>query len=151
MTTLLLDILAYKREILTQLLLVATILGAFSMSGVVAILVGPNRDNLHRFLFFILCIASLSFIFATALDAVLLPATARKANLTLTAEKIQALSGLCDGVVWAVILGAVSLVTAIGSFGFVFSRRMGILVATAAFTVAVVLFFHFRALSVALS
>lgn len=142
---------AYKTRDPPQLLLVATILGAFSMSGVVAILVGPNRDTLHRFLFFVLCIASLSFIFATALDAVLLPATARKANLNLTADKIEALSSLCDGVVWAVILGAVALVTAIGSFGFVFSRRLGFLVAAAAVTVAVVLFLHFRALSVALS
>ena len=113
----LLDILSYKREVLTQLLLVATILGAFSMSGVVALLVGPNRDRLHRFLFVALCVASLAFIFATALDAVLLPATGRKANANLTPEKIQTLLILCDSVVCSVILGAVALVVAGSHFG----------------------------------
>ena len=121
----LLDILSYKREILTQLLLVATILGAFSMSGVVALLVGPNRDRLHRVLFLGLCFASLSFIFATALDAVLLPATGRPANARLTPEKILELHRLCDIVVYAVIVGAFALLAAISGFGFAFSRRVG--------------------------
>jgi hypothetical protein len=145
------DVLSYKRDVLTQLLLVATILGAFAMSGVVAILVGPNRDRLHRFLFCALCLASLAFIFATALDAVLLPATGRKANLLLPPERIQTLSGLCDGVVWAVIIGALALVTAIGGFGFAFSRRLGCLVGVVAVAVVIILFLYFRSLATALS
>ncbi|HAM70600.1 MAG TPA: hypothetical protein DCM86_03040 [Verrucomicrobiales bacterium] len=147
----LLDILSYKREILTQLLLVATILGAFSMSGVVAILVGPSRDRLHQFLFSMLCVASLTFIFATALDAVLLPATGRKANVNLAPERIRTLLTLCDMVVWTVIVGALSLVTAIAGFGFVFSRRLGYLICGIATAVVIVLFWTFRALSHALA
>ena len=148
---LLLDIHSYKHEDLTQLLLVAMIFGAFSMSGVVAILIRPNRDRLNRFLFLALSVASLAFIFVTALNAVLLPATARKANMDLSPETIRTLGALCDGVVWAVIPGAMALVTAIGSFGFTFSRRLGFVTRRAADTVVIIWFCYYPGLSAALS
>ena len=147
----LLDILSYKRAMLTQLLLVATIFGAFSMSGVVALLVGPNRDRLHRFLFVTLCLASLAFIFAASLDAVWLPASARKANSQLSPERLRALLDLGDYVVEAVVLGAFTLVAAVSGFGFAFSRRLGWVVAALGIASAVLLVVLFRKLDIALS
>jgi hypothetical protein len=132
MVSKLLDFLSYKREVLTQMLLVATILGAFSMSGVVALLVGPHRDRLHRFLFVTLCLASLAFIFATALDAILLPVTGRKTNASLPPQKLAGLLALGDVVIWSMIAGALALMVAMGGFGFAFSRRLGWLSAGAA-------------------
>ena len=123
----LIDILSYKREVLTQLLLVATIFGAFSMSGVVALLVAPERGRLRSFMFLTLCGASLAFIFATILDALILPAAGRMA----TQSKERAVVGMLnlgDVVIWAVVIGASALATAIASFGFEFSRRMGFVV-----------------------
>jgi hypothetical protein len=117
--------------VLTQFLLVATILGAFAMSGVVALLVGPNRDRLHRFLFAALCIASLAFIFATALDAVLLPASRRGVN-ERQPEAVAALLRLGDAVIWGVIVGALALVVAQAASGFAFSHGVGVLTLAAA-------------------
>lgn len=122
-----LDILAYKREMLAQLLFVATIFGAFSVSGVVALLVAERRGHLVHFFFLMLVFASLAFILATALDAVMLPGM-KKPEGALQAEQVAGLLSLSEMVVWAVLLGTFALVVAIAGFGFIFSRRIGFVV-----------------------
>lgn len=125
------DILDYKREALTQLLIVATIFGAFSISGAVALLASDVRGRLRSFLFSALSVASLAFIFATSLDAIVLPATHRSPSARSVRE-VQGLQDLGDVVIWAVMIGALSLIVSIGGFGFAFSRRIGWLIFAAA-------------------
>src|SRR5439155_23371630 len=86
------DQLLYKRAVLEQLLIVATIFGAFSVSGVIALLVAPARGRLRTYIFLALCVASLAFIFATALDAILLPGMHRDPS----AQTQRELRGLLD-------------------------------------------------------
>ena len=125
----LVDMLDYSREVLGQLLLVATIFGAFSISGVIALLVATERSRLRSFLFLMLGISSLAFIFATSLDALLLPATKRPASLkdpVIVAGLLQ----LADVVVWAMIVGTSTLMAAVAGFGFACSRRIGVVLLT---------------------
>jgi hypothetical protein len=123
----LLDMMAYKREVLTQLLLVATIFGAFSVSGVVALLVADRRNHLFHFFFLMLTFASLAFIFATALDAILLPGM-KRTEAGYTADQVRGLMQLGDVVIWSVLVGTLALSIAIAGFGFVFGRTIGIIV-----------------------
>jgi hypothetical protein len=118
------DLVDYKREALKQLLIVSTIFGAFSVSGVVALLTGELRGRLRTFLFVALCIASLAFIFGTSLDAIMLPAMLRPAS-TRNADQAAGLLELGDAVFFAVMIGALALIVAIGGFGFAFSKRIG--------------------------
>lgn len=65
----LLDIMAYKREVLGQFLLVASILGAFAINGVIGLVTSAARGRLQAVVFGLLSFASLAFVFAAALDA----------------------------------------------------------------------------------
>jgi hypothetical protein len=132
------DVIAYKHEVLAQFLLVATILGAFSMSGLIAVLTGNRRDRLHSFLFVALALACMAFVFATALDAILLPMMRRRAS-NVQPEIAAGLLRLGDVVVWGVIAGTLALVAALAGCGFAFSRRLGVLLLAAA-VLAVALF-----------
>ena len=118
------DILDYKRQVLEQFLTVASIFGGFAITGIVALRAEERRDRLHASAFFALAAAAMAFILATALDAIWLPIS-RLEKLD-TAEKLQAVLTVGDIVVWSVIVGAISLVIAVCSFGFAHSRRMGI-------------------------
>jgi hypothetical protein len=122
------DLIAFKRAFLTQLLFVASIFGAFSVGGVVALLVNEKRDRLRNFLFASLCLASLAFIVAATLDAILLPAMGRAPPARTPAEA-HALLGLSEVAIWSVMVGALLLMIAIGGFGFAFSRRLGWMIA----------------------
>jgi hypothetical protein len=123
----LVDRLSHSHEVLGQLLLVATIFGAFSISGVVALLVSTERSRLRSFLFLMLSVSSLAFIFATSLDAVFLPAAKRPASLR-DPDVVAGLLGLADVVIWSIIVGTAALMAAMGAFGFAYSRRLGYLV-----------------------
>jgi hypothetical protein len=124
------DFIAFKRAFLTQLLLVASIFGAFSISGVVALMVGERWDQLRSFLFATLCLSSIAFLAAASLDAILLPAMGRNPPARNAAEANTLLS-LGDAAIWSVLIGASLLMVAIGGFGFAFSKRMGWFVAIA--------------------
>jgi hypothetical protein len=118
------DLIVFKRAALTQLLIVATIFGAFSISGVIALLVGERRDRLRSFLFAILCLASLAFIVAATLDAILLPAMGRTPPAR-TPDQAHSLLNVGEFAIWSVLAGELFLMFAIGGFGFAFSRRLG--------------------------
>jgi hypothetical protein len=130
------DFIAFKRAFLTQLLFVASIFGAFSVSGVVALLVSEKRDRLRGFLFTSLCLSSIAFLAAAALDAILLPAMGRTPPARTPAEA-HALLELGEFAIWSVLIGALFLIVAIGGFGFAFSRRTGWFVAVVSAATAV--------------
>ena len=118
------DLIAFTRALLTQFLLVASIFGAFSISGVVAFMVSERRDRLQSFLFAVLCLSSIAFLAAAAPDASLLPAMGRIPPARNPAEA-DALLSLADVAILSVLMGTSLLLLAIGGFGFAFSRRMG--------------------------
>lgn len=142
----LLDILQYKREALTQLLVVASIFGGFAVGGVMTFLGTTDRGRLRSALFATLAIAALAFITATVLDALMLPGMFRGTYRDTAA--LRGLLGLGDVVVWAVLVGSVALVGAVAGSGFLFSRWVGrvVLAATLATvtTVAVTLVYLAR-------
>jgi hypothetical protein len=130
----LLDVLDYKREVMSQMLLVTTLLAVLAMSGVVAIIATPERGWLRSFLLATLVVSTLAFIFATVLDALMLPGMKRAIR---DAAQARALLDLSDGVIWGAILGTVSLLVGIGGLGFLFSRRLGIVATGASMATAI--------------
>lgn len=131
----LLDVLDYKREVMSQMLLVTTLLAVLAMSGVAAIIAAPERGRLRSFLLAVLIVSTLAFIFATVLDALMLPGMKRTIQ---NAAQARALLDLSDGVIWGAILGTVSLLVAIAGLGFLFSRRLGIVATVASSATAFV-------------
>ena len=65
------------------------------------------------------------------LDASILPAMKRPGTLQ-NARQIQGLLDLSEVVVWALLLGILVLFAAIGAFGFVYSKKVGIWTVSAA-------------------
>ena len=120
-----LDVLAYKREVLTQLLLVATIFGGFAVGGLMAFLGSGERGRLRSGIFVALAVSAAAFIAATALDAVMLPAMLPQTFAVRGVEAVSSMLALGDVVVWAVMAGCVALAGAVGASGFLFSRWVG--------------------------
>ena len=133
----LLDVLSYKREILTQLLLVASIFGGFAVNGVMAFLSGTIRGRLANAMYVALSVAALSFIAATLLDAIMLPGMSRLAALR-GPRAVNGLLALGDVVVYLMIVGSVALISAVAGSGFLYSRRVGLIVLAATVLVTVV-------------
>lgn len=133
----LLDVLRYKREVMQQLLLVATIFGGFAVSGIMAFLGTADRGKLRGVLFVILSVAAFAFIAATILDAVMLPAMLHEKNLR-SPDGIRGLLTLGDVVVWSVLVGCLALAAGVGCSGFLFSRRVGKVVAGVAVQVILI-------------
>ncbi len=133
----LVDILIFKRHVLQQFLAVASIFGGFAVTGVVALRADAHRDRVHALAFGAMATAAIAFIFATALDAVWLPLSNLERLRTISG--LQTLLDIGESVVWAIIVGAVSLVIAVGLFGFARSRQMGIFVLVVT-TIAAVIF-----------
>ncbi len=130
------DLIAYSRQVLELLLAVSSIFGGFAITGVVALRAEERRDRLHATAFFAFSIAALAFIGATALDAIWLPVSRLQRLSTVGA--LSTVLSVSDTIVWLVLVGAASLVVAVGTFGFARSRRMGVAVAcTAALMVAI--------------
>lgn len=141
----LMGILGYKRQVLEQLLSVASIFGGFAVTGVIALRTDTVRDRVHTFAFGAMAVAAVSFLFATAFDAIWLPIS-RNVNFR-SAEAAQAVIATGDAVVWAVLLGAVSLTAAVGLLGYARSRGMGRFVLALAVAALVVFALVTRALT----
>ncbi|MCE9619164.1 MAG: hypothetical protein K8R92_04575 [Planctomycetes bacterium] len=144
----LLDILSYKRQILEQFLTVSSIFGGFAVTGVIALRTDTNRDRVHTLAFGAMAVAAISFIFATALDAIWLPVSHMDKYKTAKATTIQTLLDTGEGVVWSVLIGAISLVIAIGLLGFSRSRSMGFFVLLITLFAISAYILHIRALFV---
>ena len=130
------DILTYKRQVLELFLTVASIFGGFAIAGIVALRTEERRDRLQAFSFFALALAATAFIFATALDAIWLPVS--RLEKLKTQAQLESILSVSEVIVWAVLIGAVSLLAAVGSFGFVRSRRMGVVVLAVALAACVI-------------
>jgi hypothetical protein len=118
------DILDYQRQVLELFLTVASIFGGFAIAGMIALRMEDRRDRLHTMSFVALALAATSFIFATALDSIWLPVS-RLQRLN-TVPQLRAVLTVGDVIVWAVSIGTVSLLIAVGTFGFARSRRIGL-------------------------
>ena len=121
----LIDILQFKREVMNQVPLVSTLLAAIAMTAAAALIAAPERGTLRSSLLVAFTSATLLFIFATVLDASILPAMKRPGTLQ-NAHQIQGLLNLSQVVVWVLLLGILILFAAIGGLGFTYSRRIGI-------------------------
>jgi hypothetical protein len=136
----LLDFLGYKRQLLEQLLTVASIFGGFAVTGVITLRAEAHRDRVHTVVFGALAVAAIAFIFAAALDAIWIPIS-QLPRLRSSAPALQALLATGDNVIVAILIGTASLFVAVGLFGFARSRRMGVFVLVVAILAAV--FFAF--------
>ncbi|MFT3878992.1 MAG: hypothetical protein QM703_04950 [Gemmatales bacterium] len=116
--------LQFRRETLSQMLIAATIFGAFAIGGAVAILSSAHRERIFRYLLLMLSLSSLIYIFATCFDVILLT-TLKNDQLKQQPAQLQQLLPLTHVVTYSVMLGTLVLVSAIAGFGFVFSRRLG--------------------------
>ncbi|MBK7406379.1 MAG: hypothetical protein IPJ41_17705 [Phycisphaerales bacterium] len=126
-----LDLLEFKREEMSQLLLVGTLLAAIAMSGLLFLLAERGRGRLRSTLLVAQAGATLLFLFGTILDALILPGMHRAATVMIP-EQVPGFVGLTRLVVYSLLAGVLVLVGSIGALGFLSSRRVGIATATAA-------------------
>ncbi len=117
------NLLHFRGQALTQFVLVATIFGAFAMSGVIALLAGHERARLRSALFVLLSLASLIFVFATVLSVIILPFMG--AGVVVSDKAARGLLFLYAIVVVSIILGTLLLVAGIAGVGFMVSKRVG--------------------------
>ncbi|MBI3437743.1 MAG: hypothetical protein HY054_03660 [Proteobacteria bacterium] len=118
----LLNVLAYKRQVLSQLLGVASIFGGFAVTGVVALRADTHSGRVQSIAFLAMIVAAVAFIFATAFDSVWLPMS----NSAHSPESVRALLAAGDNIAYAVIIGVAALAVAVALLGFARSRLMGI-------------------------
>jgi hypothetical protein len=125
----LLDLLHFRGQALGQFVLVASILCAFSMSGVVAMIAAHERAKLRSAVFVLLVLASLSFILATLVSVMILPFM--NEHVQLTERAVRGLLFLYSVVVFAIILGTLLLSAGLAAAGYMVSVRVGRLTLTA--------------------
>ncbi len=116
--------LEFKREGISQLPIVSTLLAALAMGGVTALITSQERGRLRAWLLVSLMVASLIFVFATVVGAMILPAMKRAGVHTSPAHN-QALINLSRVVIWTLLGGILMLFGALGALGFIVSRRVG--------------------------
>lgn len=126
----LLSQLRFRHDALEQLVVVATVLAGFSISGALTLLTSHQTRRLRAALFGTLTAAALAFTFATILAVILLPHMART-DWTSPAS-ITGLLGLYRIHIYSVALGTVLLLVAIGGLGWLVSPRVGTITATLA-------------------
>src|SRR6185369_6843025 len=112
----LLDLLHFRGQALGQFVLVAALLSAFSMSGVVAMIAAHERVKLRSVVFVLLVLASLSFILATLVSVMILPFMNDRVQLTERA--VRGLLFLYSVVVFAIILGTLLLSSGLAAAGY---------------------------------
>lgn len=121
----LVDTLDFKREVMTQVPLVSTLLAGLAMSGVLVLISSHERSRLRSWLLILLTISSLVFILTTVLDAAILPGMQRFGTRG-NAGQIEGLLNLSEVVVWGLLFGIACLMGAICGLGFMYSRRVGL-------------------------
>lgn len=127
----LVDILQFKIEVMSQTPVVSTLLAGVATSGAIFLVSGGERSRLRATLLFLFVVSALCFVFATVLDASIMPAMKRNATLRDEAQ-IRGLLRLSSIVVYAIILGLAALVASLGAMGFLYSRRVGVSILAAA-------------------
>lgn len=125
----LVDVLEFKREVMTQLPTVSTLLAVMAMTVVAALISVPERGRLRSSLMVALTTAAMLFVFATILDACIVPGMKRQATMR-NAEQIKGLLRLGDVVVWTILIGIGVLFGSLGGIGFLHSKRTGVAILT---------------------
>lgn len=118
------DLLHFRGQALTQFVLVATIFGAFAMSGVIALIARHERARLRSALFVLLSIASLAFVFATVLSVMILPFM--NSGTPISEKAMRGLLFLYSIVITAIVIGTALLAASLALMGFLVSRRVGV-------------------------
>jgi hypothetical protein len=129
------ELLHFRASALSQFLLVATIFGAFSMSGVIALLASHERARLRSALFILLALSSVAFVFATLLAVIILPIMGRDLPDHIAARMLT----LYAVDVVAIILGTILMSIALGLVGFMVSKRAGLFTLSATIIAGIVL------------
>ncbi len=120
----LVELLQFRREAMNQLLIVGPLLAGLAMGSAAIILSSAERGRLRAGLLIAFIASTLIFIFATALDAVILPGIGRAVALELSAQ-LPGFITLGRVVTVSMLAGSLILVGATGALGFLFSRRAG--------------------------
>ncbi|MFO0784591.1 MAG: hypothetical protein U0636_13025 [Phycisphaerales bacterium] len=123
-------ILHFRGQALTQFVIIASILGGFSMSGVFTLLGLRQSERLRRALIVVLMAASLAFVLACAVAAMVIPFTGPEVDLTQRAS--DGLMALYTMSVRCILAGMALLAAGLGLMGFLVSRRIGMLTAISA-------------------
>ena len=119
------ELLAFRLGALNQFVLVATIFGAFAMSGVVALISSSERSRLREFLFILLTFASLAFMVATLIGTFLLPYASRTSTLSNSVTKTML--GLYTLGVGSALIGTLLMAMSLAAMGFLISKKAGVL------------------------
>lgn len=131
----LVDILQFKTEVMSQVPVVTTLLAGVAASCALVLAGGPERSRLRGALLAVFTVSALVFVFATVLDASILPGMKRQGTLR-SAGAIRGLLHLSSLVVYAILAGILLLNAGLACLGFLHSRRTGAAVAAAAGVIA---------------
>lgn len=131
LTASLLVALNFKIEVMSQVLIVSTLLAGVAMGIATTLLSVSERGRLRTVTFVCFTIAALLFIIGTLMDVCILPAMKHHAQLP-DARVIPGLITLSRVVVFELLAGLVVLTGGIGLLGFSYSRRAGFWTAGAA-------------------
>ena len=119
------DLLAFRQEVMNQMLLVSTLMAVMALTGAGVILAGSQRGPFRATLLVGFVASTLLFTFSTILDAIIQPAMRRNVAHP-NADQIRALIRLGSAVVWTNLIGAVVLIAGLGLLGWLYSRRAGL-------------------------
>ena len=117
------ELLHFQGQALQQFVLVASIFGAFSMSGVIALIASHEKASLRSVLFVLLSFASLAFIFSTVVAVTIMPFMSE--GVHVTDDSARGLLVLYRVAVLSILLGTMLLFAGLAGVGFMVSRRVG--------------------------
>lgn len=132
-----LEVLQFKREAMTQMLLVGPLMAGLAMGGLTLLLASQERSPLRARLLVGLTASLLLFIFGAALAAVILPGMGH----ALAIRSVAQASGfvfLSQVVVLSLLLGSLVLAAALGFLGYCYSRAVGLATLTVAVLTTIV-------------
>lgn len=127
----LLTALEFKRQVLTDLLIVSTLLAGIAMSGMLFLLSDKQRSTLRTALVVSMTAAMLLFLLGTIVDVIILPGMRRAAEVNHPAQ-IRGFIILSRFVVYTLLTGTAILTASIGALGYLHSRWAGRCTAAAA-------------------
>ncbi|MCX5691734.1 MAG: hypothetical protein NTV94_18405 [Planctomycetota bacterium] len=125
----------FKIEVMSQVLIVSTLLAGIAIGIATTLLSASERSRLRTLTFVCFTIAALLFIIGTLMDVCILPAMKHHAQ-NPDERVIPGLITLSRVVVFELLAGLAVLTGGIGLLGFSYSRKAGLWTAGAAATVA---------------
>jgi hypothetical protein len=135
----LLQVLAFRGDSLVQLVMVSTILGGFSISGVLTLLSSRHAHHLRPALFCSFSTASALSILATTISVIILPHMGEAGNHR-SPRKILGQLRLDRVALYTDLAGFVLLMGSLGGLGFLVLRRLGLISAAVVLSTAIAFF-----------